>query len=143
MSINNKATVKKNIILNEIDIQPLINMEIILNKFFKNVQEDEDFTEIEEMGLVKGFEISYELTWKTLKKVLEIQGVEALNPREVFRLSAQFGYIEDSQVWFDFGKERNLTTHVYDENIFHNLINFISKFLNEFRKVIGKLEGLK
>lgn len=135
--------IKEKKVFGEIDIQPLINMEIVLNKFFKKFQDDEDFTELEEMGLVKGFEISYELTWKTLKKVLEFQGVEALNPREVFRLSAQFGYLENSQVWFDFGKERSLTTHVYDENVFHNLINFISKFLNEFRKIIKKLEELK
>ena len=41
------------LVLGEIDIQPLVNMELILNKFFKKVQDDERFTEIEEMGLIK------------------------------------------------------------------------------------------
>ncbi|WNE40295.1 MAG: hypothetical protein GBAus27B_000362 [Mycoplasmataceae bacterium] len=98
---------------------------------------------LEEMGIIKAFEISYELAWKTLKKILEIQGVEALNHRKVFRSSAQFGYLEDPQVWFDFGKERNMTTHVYDGDTFQNILNFIPKFLKEFRKLINNLEQIK
>lgn len=138
----NQAIKEKKLIFGDIDIQPLINMEEIMSNSFKRIEEEEH-NELEEMGIIKGFEISYELSWKILKRILNSQGVEALSPREVFRLSAQFGYIKDTQTWFDFGKERNLTTHVYDENAFTNIINFIPKFLIEFRKLIKTLKTLK
>ncbi|WNE40673.1 MAG: hypothetical protein mread185_000130 [Mycoplasmataceae bacterium] len=133
---------KEKIILESVNIQPLIDMEITMTNSFKKF-ESEEITELEEMGIIKAFEISYELAWKTLKKILEIQGTEALSPREVFRSSAQFGYLEDPQVWFDFGKERNMTAHVYDGDTFQNILNFIPKFLAEFRKLIINLGKIK
>jgi nucleotidyltransferase substrate binding protein (TIGR01987 family) len=133
---------KEKIILGTINIQPLINMKIIMVNSFEKF-ESEERTELEEMGIIKTFEVSYELAWKTLKKILEIQGVEALSPREVFRSSSQFGYLEDPQIWFDFGKERNMTAHVYDGDTFQNILNFIPKFLKEFRKLINNLEQIK
>ena len=137
------GTKEKKEILGDIDIQPLLNMRKILRKSFKKIESKVDFTELEEMGIIKGFELSYELIWKTLKKFLNVQGVEALSPREVFRLSSQFGYLENPQIWFEFGKERNLTTHVYNENVFRHIIIFIPEFLIEFEKVVKKLENLK
>jgi hypothetical protein len=47
---------------------------------------EEAENDYEKTGAIKAFEFCYELSWKTLKKVLEIQGKEVNNPRDTFRL---------------------------------------------------------
>jgi hypothetical protein len=57
----NKKEIKKNLILNDIDIQPLINMKKLLEKFL----EAEDLHELDEktaMASIQTFEIAYELS---------------------------------------------------------------------------------
>jgi nucleotidyltransferase substrate binding protein (TIGR01987 family) len=95
------------------------------------------------MGAIQAFEISYELVWKTLQKILNQQGVEARSPRETFRLSAQFGYLDNPQTWIDFGQERNLTSHAYREEVLHELLNLLPQFIPELTKIITNLQTRK
>src|SRR3954471_1620504 len=98
----------------KIDIQSLIRMKDLLQKSLVKL-EKEKLDELGQMGVIQAFEVSYELVWKTLKKILNQQGVVVRSPRETFRLAAQFGYLDNPQVWLAFGQERNLTTHAYRE----------------------------
>lgn len=43
-------------------------------------------SELEKAGAIQAFEICYELSWKTMKRILAYRGLEANSPREVFRL---------------------------------------------------------
>lgn len=122
-----------------VDIQPLTRMKTLLEKALHRVVQDE----LDEMAAVQAFEVSYELAWKTLQKVLNQQGAQVRNPRETFRLAAQWGYLEDPEVWFDFGKERNLTAHTYQEDILTAIYNLLPKFLQEFDKLIKRLQEEK
>jgi hypothetical protein len=67
-----------------IDLQPLFRMQGLLKKALQNVED-----ELDEMAAVQAFEVSYELAWHTLQKVLNQQGAQVRNPRETFRLAAQ------------------------------------------------------
>jgi nucleotidyltransferase substrate binding protein (TIGR01987 family) len=118
-----------------VDLRPLLKMRDLLKKALQNVE-----NELDEMAAVQVFEVSYELAWHTLQKVLNQQGAQVRNPRETFRLAAQWGYLEDPEVWFDFGKERNLTTHTYQEDILTSIYSLLPKFLQEFEKLIIKLQ---
>jgi len=90
---------------------------------------------------VQAFEVSYELAWHTLQKLLNQQGAQVRNPRDTFRLAAQWGYIDDPQPWFDFGKERNLASHAYREDILTEIYNVLPKFIQEFESLIKNLEN--
>ncbi|MGL4655843.1 MAG: nucleotidyltransferase substrate binding protein [Sarcina sp.] len=69
-------------------------------------------------GVIQRFEFTYELCWKLMKYFLETEGVEeAKSPRSTFRAAFQYGLIEDGEEWIDMLKNRNLTSHVYDEEI--------------------------
>lgn len=105
--------------------------------------EQEELDELGQMGAIQAFEVCYELVWKILQKVLGKQGVEARSPRETFRLATQFGYLADPQPWFDFGEQRNLTTHTYQEEIVHQLLSFLPQFIDELTKLINILEERK
>jgi nucleotidyltransferase substrate binding protein (TIGR01987 family) len=50
-----------------------------------------------------------------LKLRLSFLGVEALNPREVIRQSVQTGLLRDGNAWTEAQRQRNLTSHTYDE----------------------------
>lgn len=72
--------------------------------------------DIEEQGLIKAFEYTYELGWKVLQDLLKDRGYVDINgPRPVLQQSFQDGYITNGRAWMEMLKNRNLTTHTYDE----------------------------
>ncbi len=76
----------------------------------------EDLNEMEEQGLIKAFEYTYELSWKTLQDLLKEKGyLDIVGPRPVIEQSFQDGYIADGKGWMEMHKSRNLTSHTYDE----------------------------
>lgn len=65
---------------------------------------------------IQRFEFTYELAWKLMKAFLEYQGQESINfPRDVFKRAFAAGLIQDGDVWLTMMKDRNITTHTYDE----------------------------
>src|SRR3954463_5454605 len=124
----------------KIDFQPLIRMRDLLQKSLLRL-ETEKLDELGQMGVIQAFEVSYELVWKILQKILNQQGVEARSPRETFRLAAQFGYLDNPQTWLGFGQERNLASHAYREEILHELLNLLPQFIPELTKIINNLQA--
>lgn len=72
-------------------------------------------SDLEEQGLIQGFEYTFELAWKTLKDYLEARQVAAKFPREVIKQAFQYDLIENGDVWIDMLEKRNLMAHAYDE----------------------------
>jgi len=70
---------------------------------------------IERAGLIQFFEMAFEQSWKVLKDFLEEEGFEVKSPRDAIKTAFQSQLIDDGQVWLEALKDRNLTTHTYDE----------------------------
>lgn len=74
---------------------------------------------------IQRFEFCIELTWKTLKKCLAIEGIEANTPRECIQQAYSIHWINDESAWLSMLKDRNLTFHTYKEDlaleIYHRL----------------------
>lgn len=68
-----------------------------------------------QMALIKAFEMSFELSWKTLKDYLQYNGVDVKLPREVIKQAFSNNIILDGQLWIDMLDDRNLMAHTYDE----------------------------
>jgi nucleotidyltransferase substrate binding protein (TIGR01987 family) len=71
-------------------------------------------------GVIQHFEIVYELCWKFMQRWLRdnLNPEEADYPRtrkELFRMAARTGLLEDPLPWFGYGEARNLTAHTYNE----------------------------
>ena len=66
-------------------------------------------------SLIQRFEFTYELAWKMLKLRLELDFIDAKTPRQVFQDALQAGFISDGNAWSELHKQRNLTSHTYDE----------------------------
>ena len=99
------------------------------NKAFHQLQKfisKTDLNEIEEQGLIKAFEYTYELSWKTLQDILKNKGYkDILGPKPVIEQSFQDGYIIDGKGWMRMHKGRNLTSHTYDEETAKEIIQGI------------------
>jgi len=101
---------KETLILGNINITPLLKAQKAFQIAVKEAK-----TELEQDGAIQRFEFTFELTWKTLKRILSFKGITANSPRDVFRESAKQNFIEDPTVWFEFIKKRNLSSHTYDQ----------------------------
>lgn len=66
-------------------------------------------------GTIQRFEFAIELTWKTLKRFLEVEGVATTTPRESLRAAHAAGWLSDEAVWLAMLSDRNATSHIYDE----------------------------
>jgi nucleotidyltransferase substrate binding protein (TIGR01987 family) len=67
------------------------------------------------MAVIKSYEFTFELSWKTLKDYLSYNGIDARLPREVIKQAFATGLLADGQLWIDMLEERNLMAHTYDD----------------------------
>lgn len=75
-----------------------------------------DLSDLEEQGLIKSFEYTYELAWNTLKDFLEFSGQSDIyGSRDAIQKGFQLGIINDGNGWMDMLKSRNKTSHTYNE----------------------------
>lgn len=75
-------------------------------------------TDLEQQGLIQGFEMAYELAWNVLRDYFVWQGNPNITgSRDAFRAAFSQGLIEDGEVWMEMIQSRNLTAHSYNEVI--------------------------
>jgi len=75
----------------------------------------EEPTPIEEAGIIQVFEFTFELAWKTMKDLLELDGFLPKSPRDVIKLAFQTEWLKDGEIWLEALEKRNLMAHSYDE----------------------------
>ena len=98
-----------------------------------NVLKSADFefandNEIYRTGVIAQFNLTFELAWKALQAVLRVhgaQGAETGSPREILQLGYKLGFVDDSAVWLAMLKNRNSSSHIYDEDKIDELLLLI------------------
>jgi nucleotidyltransferase substrate binding protein (TIGR01987 family) len=66
-------------------------------------------------GTIQRFEFVIELLWKTLRQLLEREGIRTGTPREALARAYQSHWIDDEETWIHMLDDRNATSHVYRE----------------------------
>jgi len=79
------------------------------------VNEQTPDNDLIQMALIKIFEMTFELSWKTMKDYLNYNGIDVKLPREVIKQAFANDIIIDGQLWMDMLEDRNLMAHTYDE----------------------------
>jgi len=88
------------------------------NRAFDQLAEacdQESYTRLELAGLVKCFELAYEMAWKTFKDLLYYEGYEVNSPREAIKRAFESGIISDPGPWLEALESRNRLSHNYDK----------------------------
>lgn len=106
-----------------------------LNNFSKAMQalgravelsEQRKLSELEQQGLIQGFEFTHELAWNVFKDYLEEQGfVGVIGSKNATQEAFKNALISDGQTWMDMIKARNLTSHTYNIEIAEGIANDI------------------
>ena len=87
-------------------------------------------SDLEQQGLIQGFEFTHELAWNTLKDFLIYRGVSnIIGSRDATRAAFRNGLIQDGETWMEMIKSRNLTSHTYREEVANDIAD---KILNRY-----------
>ena len=106
---------------------------------------ERELTDLEKQGTIQGFEFTFELAWNVMKDYLEEQGVTGIiGSKNAIRHAFNKGIIEDGEVWMDMVKDRNLASHVYDEETAEGLFVAIKNiYYLEFNKLAEKMNTME
>ena len=96
-------------------------------------------------GVVKHFEVTYELCWKLIARWLNINispgTADGISRRHLFRLAAENQLIPDVDKWMQYHEGRNITTHEYDSDKTDLIYKSIGDVVHDARDLLRALEA--
>lgn len=95
--------------------------------------------DLERDGVIQRFEYTFELAWKTGKKVLDQVGLAANSPRDVIRTMGQQEWV-NAEEWLGYLEARNSVTHIYDARVAGRVFESAKSFAPACRTLFSKLK---
>ena len=90
---------------------------------------------------IQRFEFTYELGWKTLRRFLSLEGVIATTPKEVLQEAFRIGWLSEGDAfWSQIIKDRNMTSHTYDQKIAVSVYQRVKTYAPAFGRLIDLLK---
>ncbi len=74
-------------------------------------------TRIHKDATIQRFEFTFELCWKLMQSIANLDGIAAYGPKQSIRAMAQLGYVDNPEAWMTVLNARNYTTHLYNEDV--------------------------
>lgn len=95
---------------------------------------------------VQCFEYTYELAWKPLQRKLEQvhpnpQIIDEYEFKDLIREAAVRGYIKTPELWFEFRRLRNLSSHAYDRSKAEQVYAKAQDLLTEAKYLLAAISG--
>lgn len=93
---------------------------------------------------IQRFELSFELSWKMLKRKLTelvpvAENIDGLSYRGLIRPGAEYGIIQNVDAWLVYREKRNITSHTYNADKAAEVFAVIPKFLQDARALSAAL----
>ena len=103
-----------------------------------------DLSELEQQGLIQGFEFTHELAWNVLKDYLEEAGISGvIGSKGATREAFKNGLIHDGESWMEMIKARNLSSHTYNQDTAEQLVsNILARFYPAFEQLAASFSAL-
>lgn len=95
-------------------------------------------TTINQDATIQRFEFTFELAWKLMKSVIDLEGLDAQSPRRAIRQAADLDLIDNPVLWFEFLDARNLTVHTYKEEIARKVYKKAKQFPPLVKELLAK-----
>lgn len=92
-------------------------------------------------GAIQRFEFTSELAWKTVREFLLKEGAKDINtPKNVMQAAFAADIITNAEGWLTILRDRNLTSHIYDEDDANEIFNRITtEHIKLFDELLEKL----
>lgn len=123
--------------------QALASLQRALVRWNASQAQDEELRD----ACIKRFEYSFELSWKMLKRRLEIDlpdahSVDAMSFRDLVRTGAERGLLPDVDAWMVFRDKRNITSHTYNAAKAAEVAAIIPSFALQATDLLARLDAL-
>jgi nucleotidyltransferase substrate binding protein (TIGR01987 family) len=96
-------------------------------------------------GTIQRFEFAIELFWKALRRLLAREGITTTTPREALTEAYRAGWLSDEAAWLQMLRDRNETSHTYNEStakrIYANIRNAFPEMERTCRELRGRFPG--
>jgi len=105
---------------------------------------ERELSQLEKEGVIQRFEYTWELAWKTLKDLLEDEGIAlaTVTPKSAIREAFAAKLIKRGDDWMAALDARNKMSHVYNLKVFEQVIADIeARFLSLFDDLHDDLLG--
>jgi nucleotidyltransferase substrate binding protein (TIGR01987 family) len=125
-------------------IQRFSNYQKALGQLKKFIDKGE-LSELEDQGLMKEFEYTYDLARTTLKDFLEYRGqTDIFGSRDVIRKAFQLNLIDDGNSWMDMLASRNKTSQTYNRETAQEICQAVKNdYFSLFQQLESRLQKLK
>jgi nucleotidyltransferase substrate binding protein (TIGR01987 family) len=100
-------------------------------------------TELEEQGVIQGFEFTHELAWNVQKDYLEMEGIQGLvGSRSTAREAFKRGLVSDGEVWLEMIEARNRSSHTYNQKVAEDIVAAVhGRYYPAFLALQTRLSG--
>lgn len=112
-------------------------------KIFSSATANPPKSELERDGIIQRFEYTFELCWKSIRKLLQHMGridVSA-SPKPLFRDALEEKIIKDIDVWFAYLDARNRTSHGYNSYEAKKVYDAIKGFADDVEELLKELNA--
>ena len=118
----------------------LSNLERAIERSQK-VPEDKEIRD----SVIQRFEYTYELSWKMLKRQLKTASqtpasIDSMDFKEIIREGAEKGLINNPEAWFEYRRQRNITSHAYSETKAVSVYGTALDFFKDAKILLSNLQ---
>ncbi len=110
----------------------LISLEAI---YLKPMQDDRSNVD----ATIQRFEFTFELAWKFLKDYFLERDLELHYPKEIIQEAFNVNLINNEIVWIKMLKDRNMTSHTYNEKLADEIYLRIRVYVPELRNLFNNI----
>jgi nucleotidyltransferase substrate binding protein (TIGR01987 family) len=97
-------------------------------------------------SVIQRFEYTYELCWKFLARHLEqdqgAANIDKLSRRDLYRVGAEKGLINDAAAWFEYHTARNITSHSYNVSVAEQVYQVAARFITDAQFLLRRLSAI-
>ena len=120
----------------------LASLQRAVNRWQGAAVQDEELRD----ACIQRFEYTFELSWKMLKRRLELdlpdsQSVDAMSFRELMRSGGERGLLQDVDAWMVFRDKRNITSHTYNALKAADVAAVIPTFVQHAVALLAQLQA--
>ena len=90
---------------------------------------------------IKRFELCFELSWRVVQSFLRDRGLDCRSPRDCFREAFSYGLLTEEDSWVQMIHDRNLSVHVYNEELANQLFDRLPRYLPALRQLLGEIQS--
>ena len=86
------------------------------------------------LALTQSFEIIFELGWQIIKDYLAERELYVYTPKDVIKAAFSAEILPNAQIWIDMAKDRNASSHEYNQDKVDKILERISSiYFNELK----------